>query len=98
MDINLLVHRFCGYSNYIRGFSKSTIQRYRKVLGLFISDTRVGQVDDITIDQVRTWFFNGRTVREWNASTFHTYHKSLKVFFRWCVREGYLQANPVADI
>jgi site-specific recombinase XerD len=37
-------------------------------------------------------------MRGWTACTFWTYHKSLSVFFKWCVREGHIAQNPVAGI
>ncbi|NQU99586.1 MAG: tyrosine-type recombinase/integrase, partial [Parcubacteria group bacterium] len=44
------------------------------------------------------FFFNGRTKRNWSPNTFITYHKSLLVFFRWCVKEKYIETNPAKDI
>ena len=36
--------------------------------------------------------------RKWSVNTFLVYRKSLSVFFQWCVKEGYLKSNPIADI
>jgi site-specific recombinase XerD len=98
MDMQFLVQQFYGYSSYMRGFTKHTIRRYRTTLQLFSRETGATQVQQVTPEMVRTWFFQGRTNRQWSASTFLTYYKSLKVFFQWCVREGHLTKNPVADI
>jgi len=32
------------------------------------------------------------------VNTYIVYRKSLLVFFRWCVKLGYLEANPIIDI
>jgi len=98
MDMLVLVQQFYRYSSYIRGFSKHTIRRYRTALQLFLRETGVTQIEQITPEMVRAWFFQGRTDRGWSAVTFHTYHKSLKVFFQWCVREGHCPHNVAADI
>jgi site-specific recombinase XerC len=47
---------------------------------------------------VRDWFFHGRSERNWRAQTFRTYHKSLKVFFRWCCKQSCLATDPLADL
>jgi site-specific recombinase XerD len=43
-------------------------------------------------------FYHGRTQQKWTTNTFICYHKSLAVFFRWCVKEGYMTGNPIDDI
>jgi site-specific recombinase XerD len=98
MDIQVLGSRFEEYSTHIRGFSKNTIRGYRDALALFLRQTGVTQVEQVTPETVRTWFFNGRSNRGWSAATFLKYFRSLLVFFRWCIREGHLTQNPVADI
>jgi site-specific recombinase XerD len=98
MDIRALGEQFNGYSSHIRGFSRHTIRRYRAALALFLRQTGISQVEQVTPEMVRTWFFLGRSNRNWSAVTFLTYHKSLEVFFRWCVREGHLDRNPVTGI
>ncbi|OGF70338.1 hypothetical protein A3C73_00570, partial [Candidatus Giovannonibacteria bacterium RIFCSPHIGHO2_02_FULL_44_11] len=40
----------------------------------------------------------GRTDRKWRPNTFICYHKSLMVFFRWCVDQKYIAKNPIDDI
>ncbi len=55
-------------------------------------------MEDVTDTVVRSYLMYGRTQRNWNANSFITYHKSLLVFFRWCVEQGYLDHNPADDI
>jgi len=98
MQLHFLVSQFCGYSSFIKNFSRDTIRRYRGVIDLFISDSRITEVQEINKNIVRTWFSNGRIMRRWSVCTFLTYHKTLKVFFRWCIREGYLAEDPAADL
>ena len=98
MDLQVLGSQFESYSTHIRGFSKDTVRRYHGALGLFLRETQVRELEEVTPGMVRTWFFHGRSDRGWSAATFQTYYKSLLVFFRWCIHEGHLAQNPVADI
>lgn len=52
----------------------------------------------MTKENVEKFFLTGRHERKWDPSSFVTYHKSLLVFFRWCVQNGYLQSNPADHI
>lgn len=98
MDIRLLAQQFYEYSSYIRGYKKQTIRRYYQCIQFFCSTTGIVEVQNITPDVVRNFFIDGRVQRNWKPGTFICYHKSLLVFFRWCIERGCLQTNPVADI
>lgn len=58
----------------------------------------VAVLEEISVDKVRALFYYGRTERNWSVNTYIVYHKSLLVFFRWCVKQGYMLTNPVSDI
>lgn len=98
MDIELLAESFYDYSNYIRGYSKTTIQRYRWAIRFFCKSTNITNIEDVTDQCVREFFIFGRISRKWSSGTFITYHKSLLVFFRWCVEKGHIKKNYVEDI
>jgi len=98
MDIKILAQKFYDYSSYIRGYAKGTIRRYRQVINFFCNFAGITEIEEITQDNVRNLFFYGRTSRKWTPSSFIVYHKSLVVFFRWCMHEGYMQNNPAEDI
>jgi len=98
MDIYILAQQFYDYSNFIRGYSPKTIKRYKSVINLFCKFGEVQKVEDITDQNVREFFIQGRSFRNWNPNTFISYHKSLLVFFRWCVERGYLPRNYTEDI
>ena len=34
----------------------------------------------------------------WGANTFIQYHKTFGVFFRWCIKEKFMENNPTNDI
>src|SRR5438132_13275130 len=98
MDIRVLGQQYESYGNYFRGFSPHTIRRYQNCLDLFQRETGVIEVEQVTSEMIRTWFFKGRTIRGWSATTFLTYYRTLLTFFKWCIRERHITNNPVADL
>lgn len=98
MDIEILSQKFCDYSLSIRGYSKDTIRRYKYVIHCLCKFANISEIGQVTDDNIRTLFYFGRTERKWSVNTFIVYHKTLLVFFRWCVKQGYLEKNPIIDI
>ncbi|MBF05212.1 hypothetical protein CL644_00690 [bacterium] len=93
MNIQRLAHKFYDYSSYIKGYSPQTIGRYRQVINYFCNLYNISEIEEITEVNVRNLFVHGRAERNWKANTFICYHKSLMVFFRWCVENGYMKKN-----
>lgn len=98
MDITIVAEEFYNYSLYIKGYSKDTIKRYVNGIKFFRKFTNVIMIDEITEEMVRAFFFYGRTRRKWTSGTYITYHMSLVVFFRWCVKQHYMKSNPAEQI
>jgi len=98
MNIKVLSFKFQDYSAYIRGYSKATISRYKMVISLFCKFADVTETEDITQEKVRDFFYYGRSKRQWTSNTFIQYHKTLGVFFRWCIKEKYMTSNFCEDI
>lgn len=98
MEIKELSRQFCDYSRFIKGYSNDTIKRYRHVISYYSSLVGINDISQVTDDNVRRLFFYGRTEKNWSPNTFICYHKSLMVFFRWCVQEGHMARNPITDI
>lgn len=98
MEVNALVKRFCDEARQFQGFTEKTIRRYRTVVELFCRQVGILRTRDINAAIVREWFFRGRADRNWGVATFRTYYKSLKVFFRWCRKQGWLEGDPLADL
>ena len=98
MDIEILLEKFCDYSLSIKGYSPNTIRRYKYVITCFCRFAHVTDLSQVTDENVRAVFYMGRTNRKWSVNTFIVYHKSLLVFFRWCIKQGYMEKNPVLDI
>lgn len=98
MPIMHLLKRFNDYSTFIKGYSKDTIRRYTQTTKLYCNMMQVSEIEEVTPENVRHFFFEGRSKRNWCARSFVTFHKSLAVFFRWCVQEGFMEHNPTDDI
>jgi len=98
MDIDTLRDQFCDHSTYIRGYSPDTIRRYRSTIQLLRRCTHVREIGECTEERIREFFYRGRVERHWEANSFVTFHKSLAVFFRWCVERGHLPSSPTDAI
>ncbi len=64
----------------------------------FCRIANITELNQITDEKVRSVFYIGRTERNWSVNTYIAYRKSLLVFFRWCVNQGYMEKNPIIDI
>lgn len=98
MDIEILTLQFYDHSLFIRGVSKATIKRYKSVINFYIRTANITQINQVTERNVRDFFLYGRTVRHWKTNSFIGFYMALKVFFKWCVKEGHLEQNPTNDI
>lgn len=98
MDIQLLLLKFCDYSKYIKGFTKTTIKRYRHSVTFFCRTLGVSELQEVNETNAIRFFFEGRALRHWSTNTYLSYHKSLSVFFRWCMNEGCLASNPLKAV
>ena len=98
MDITTALDRFCDYSQYIRGYTSDTIRRYRATVRMLQRRLNVSNLEDCTDTRIRDIFYRGRKESHWAPNSFITYHKSLAVFFRWCVEQKYILSNPTDDM
>jgi site-specific recombinase XerD len=94
MDINIVVQKFVDHSRYIRGLSPKTIHGYHGVIKLYIKYTQIRTIEESSENNVREFFVNGRTERNWKPNSFHRYHTALSVFFKWCIKCNYIKENP----
>lgn len=97
MHIELLLADFCHYSRYIRGVSRDTEKRYREKVSYFIGVSNITNTNEITNKVVQDFFVFGRREKKWKVSTYRTYYMTLVVFFRWCVKNKYLEENYLDD-
>jgi len=98
MDIKILAHKFYDYSTYIRGYSKGTTDRYRKIIDPYCTQMHITEIEQVTEENVRKMFYYGRTERKWKPNTYICYYMSLKVFFHWCKDNGYMTVEPMKGL
>jgi site-specific recombinase XerD len=98
MNIQILSQKFCDCSKFIKGFSGLRTKRYYQIANYFSKLSGITEIEQVTQENSRNFFYRGRTDLNWTANTFICYHKSLAVFFRWCVKEGYMIHNTMDNI
>jgi site-specific recombinase XerD len=98
MDIQYVATRFYDYLTHIKGYSKETIRRYKYVINLYCKISNISSLQQVSPTNVRGLFYHGRTERKWAPNTFIIFHKSLKVFFRYCIEQGLMRENPLNDL
>ena len=98
MDIQILTDKFFDYAKYMRGRSEMTLRRYRQVMGFYAKTYNIKELEEVNIQNLRELFFYGRVNRKWSTNTFINYHKSLSVFFQWCVKEGLMEKDLTCEI
>jgi site-specific recombinase XerD len=98
MDIKILLDEFCQYSTFMKGYSKHTITRYRNSINFFIKHTNITRLNQINEKLIFSFMMHGRTEREWSAYTFISYHVTLTVFFRYCIKKGLMEKNYMESI
>lgn len=82
----------------MRNFSPVTLKGRGNTLKFFVKFTGITDLSGVTEDTARDYLLRGRLERNWSASTFITHHKHLNVFYKWCVKNGYVTTNPFAEI
>ncbi|QTE21071.1 tyrosine-type recombinase/integrase [Polaribacter cellanae] len=97
MQLAILLEDFCHESTYIRGVSKNTIRRYRQNISYFITATDSQTIQKVNEQVVKKFFLHGRIEKQWKTSSYRTYYMTLVVFFRWCIKQGHLEQNPMED-
>ncbi len=95
MDIKMLAERFYSHSLQIRGYSKKTVHRYKSIINPYCEYSNISEIEQVSEKNVRQMFFYGRTERKWCSGTFISNYRGLKVFFDWCIKEGYIKENPL---
>lgn len=98
MDLKILSQKFFEYSIYMRGYSKATVGRYKYVIQFYIRHTGIERLDQVSEANIRDLFLYGRMQRHWSTNTYLVFYKSLLVFFRWCLNQGYIKENPVEKV
>lgn len=98
MNIQIAATKFYEYSNYMRGFSPQTIRRYKHAINYYVKFANITILEEVSSASIRDMFFKGRMERNWRPATFISYQKSLSVFFAWCIKQRYINDNPIDQL
>jgi len=98
MEIQILSQKFFDHTRYFKGYTEATIKKYKYIIDMYCRIASVSTIQEVSEANIRYLFLHGRTERNWSVSTFQCFYKSLKVFFRWCIANGYMEGNPVEGI
>lgn len=86
-----LVEAFTTYQQS-RAFSNNTLQRRRLSLGRFAAHMAPAPITAASAADIDDWVAKLRSAR-----TRHAYRSDLSVFFRWALRRGLVEHNPVLN-
>lgn len=98
MNIQFAAEEFYNYSKYFRGYTDATIKRYRHAINYYFQIANISSFEEVTLENIKAFFFYGRTERGWKNSSFITHHKSLTIFFRWCKEKGYIREDFLGHV
>ena len=85
------VERYLGHDPALRA---STLRERRYTLGAFSRHFEGATLARIQSADVSSFLYS----KELKASTRRGYHSKLRTFFRWCLREGHLEQDPVSRL
>lgn len=95
LDLHQKFRRYCAVEERL---SPSTIKDLKNSVSVLVKRSGARNLEDINLDVLRTFFYDGMEIYQWAYWTYANYHKYLKKFLGWCVIEGYLERNFVVDI
>lgn len=98
MDIEILTHKFFDYSSFIRGYSPSTIRRYKLAITFYCKVAGITKIEEITQSNLKEFFMYGRVERNWKPNTYIMFYRSLTVFFNWCIENKYMTENLIKEM
>mgnify|MGYP000144421876 FL=1 len=98
MNTELLLSEYCHYSTYFRNVTAQTTKRYKEKIGYFLRYSNISNSHQINESIVHSFFLHGRVDKKWKVTTYRTYYMTLVVFFRWCVKQNYLEENYIENM
>ncbi|MCK9569845.1 tyrosine-type recombinase/integrase [Candidatus Pacearchaeota archaeon] len=106
LDVLILSRTIEYYINalYAERKSEKTVFSYSYNLKRFLGHTGDLKIRDITVHHCRDYQawrsvnnLSGRR-KEVSAYTLHQSYRVLNAFFNWCIKEGFVEKNPMANI
>lgn len=98
MEVAKLHHDFLRYCSLEENLSPKTIKGMKSGFRTFLLRTGIKNLNEVTIEVVRNFFYEGKEKYLWSVSSTLNHIKHLKKFFNWCIIKGYLHKSPILDI
>lgn len=98
LSLPVLFQKYLHYGEVIRNYRKMTLRAYRYSFKVFLDETHIDSILEVTRASLERFLFEGRTKRNWSSVTFRQYFKHLNCFFKWCINQGYLEENPLTGV
>lgn len=95
LELHVKFRRYCALEEQL---SEVTVKGYKIAIGAFVKRTGVVNIQEVTLDVLRRFFYEGMERYQWSYSSFVNYHKYLKKFLNWCIAQKYIESNPILDI
>lgn len=95
LDLHKRFRRYCTFEEQLR---PRTIKAMKASTMTFLKRTGIENLNEFNIGILREFFYEGMEKYEWSYWTFINYHKYLKKFLNWCVKNGYISSNPILEI
>lgn len=78
--------------------AEATIKGYESSFDLLLKLLPITSTAQLNEGIMRQFFKRGEDLRNWLPATVITHRKNLSPFFKWCMRKGYLETDPIKDI
>lgn len=82
----------------MRNYAEATIKSYKATFRLFLKDTKISEITEISKELLEQWFFDSRVRRNWSTVSFWTHHKHLNAFLKWMHKQEYIPQNYLDDV
>jgi site-specific recombinase XerD len=98
MNIPDLHRQFHHYALLEKGIMANTHKSICASLDMLCKYSSTEKLSELTTPVVKAFLHSGRLERSWSPKTFRNHWQYLKIYFDWCLRNGYIRKNPVDEI
>jgi len=98
MKIPLVLPLFKRFALHEKGMKPKTIREILSKVKALSDELSNPSIKLISTTKVREFLYQKKQERMWTNKTFRNYRQYLKTFFDFCVRENYIETNPVEKI
>ncbi len=95
MLIHPLHSEFCLYQKTFKNNTLKTILWFEEIFKYFTEQMDIIQIHQVNHQVLKPWFIKGKLEKKWSAKTIRNRMTALSIFFKYCVKEGYMEENPI---